>query len=102
MPGHPSGCRDRILDGGGKFVFGSEAVADGNKAAARHVGERRADAVMAVDTAGDHAAAMEEHKTRQIFAAVIRRVVKTIRNVTDGGPEKRGTAPAWGGARRGG
>ena len=51
MLGYPTGGRDRILDGGRKFVFGREAVVHGNKAAAGGLCKRRRDAVMGLDTA---------------------------------------------------
>src|ERR1700737_1199617 len=84
MPGHPPGRRDRILDGGGKFVLGSETVANGNEATSRHLCERRADTVMGIDTAGDHAAAVEEHEARQMFGGLIRGGIKPVGNIAPG------------------
>ena len=52
-------------------MFGSETVFDGYQATASGLRERSADAVVSVDTAGDHAAAMEEDEARQMSAGVI-------------------------------
>jgi hypothetical protein len=46
--------------------------------------ERRADAVMGVDTAGDHAAAVEEHKARQIVGGLIRGGIEAVRDIARG------------------
>ena len=70
MLGHPSGGRDRVFDGGWKFVLGREAVADRHKATSGHLCERSADAVMGFDTAGDHAAAVEEDEARQRLGGI--------------------------------
>ena len=39
--GHPSGRRDRVFDGGGKFVFGREPVVDRDETAPGRLCERR-------------------------------------------------------------
>src|SRR5437879_4683354 len=51
--GYPTGRRDRILDGRRKLVLGREAVIDGDEPAAGALRQRRGDAVMSVDAAGD-------------------------------------------------
>ena len=52
----PFGGRDRIVDCGGKFVFGREAVVDRNEAAAGCMRQRRRDAVMRGNAAGNEPA----------------------------------------------
>ena len=61
-------------------MLGREAVVHGNKAASGRLCQRCRDAVMGLDTAGDHAAAMEEDKARQWVGRGIGRRIEAVRN----------------------
>ena len=82
--GNPSGRRDRVLDRGRESVLGGKPVIHRDEAAARGLRQRRGDAIMGLDTAADHAAAMEKNKTRQIFGYVTFGRIEPVRNIACG------------------
>src|SRR5689334_9210814 len=80
MRGYPLSRGNGVLDRGRKFVLGSEAVTDGKKSAAGRFRECGAYAVMGIDAAGNHAAAMEVDESRTLLA-VIKGAIQTVRNI---------------------
>ena len=58
----PRRCRDGVLDSGGKFVFGSASVIDGDNDELTFVGELPAHHVMRIEIADDPAAAVKKHQ----------------------------------------
>ncbi|MGY2930944.1 hypothetical protein ACVWZ6_000546 [Bradyrhizobium sp. GM6.1] len=67
---HPFGGSNRIVHGGGEFVLWRQPVIDRDEAATGRMCQRRRDAVMRGDAAGNEPAAVKEHEAgRAIIGA---------------------------------
>src|ERR1700686_1725044 len=70
----PSGRRDRVIDGGRKFMFGREPVIDGDDEKLSLIGELAAHHVMRIKIADHPATAVKEHQARRKSARLPRRL----------------------------
>ncbi len=74
--GHPLQRRVAVVQPGRKLVFRREAIVDGHHLAAHAVGERAAGGVVAVEVAGDPAAAVQPDQQRERAGARVTRRVR--------------------------
>jgi exodeoxyribonuclease V alpha subunit len=68
----PFGGSNRIVHGGGEFVLGRQPVIDRDETAAGRMCQRRRDAVMRGDAAGNEPAAVKEHEAGRAISGACR------------------------------